>query len=247
VSLRRLLPDPGPTTVAEQLATFRPWELSGDGRPYVFTNFVATVDGRAALGGGSGSIGTATDTAIFMELRTVADAIMVGAGTLRAERYRRLIRKADRRERREAAGLAADPLAVIVSNRFDLPWDAELFTCGEGRVLVFTASDREAPETATPVAVERHPEGVDLALAMRKLRGEHEIRGLLCEGGPTLHGDLLAANLVDELFVTRAAVIGGGIGPQIAEGMPEARRELELAWLLEKDGELYARYRVAAR
>jgi riboflavin-specific deaminase-like protein len=243
--LRRLLPEPGPTTVAEQLAMFRPGELAGSERPYVFTNFVATVDGRAALAGSSGSIGSATDTAVFMELRTLADAIMVGAGTLRAERYRRLIRKAERRERREAAGLAADPLAVVVSNRLALPWDAELFTCGEGEILILTASLEDPPETATSVRVERHPDGVDLALALSGLRRERGIRSMLCEGGPTLHGQLLAADLVDELFVTRAPVVGGGVGPQIAEGLPEARRPLELAWLLEEGSELFARYRVA--
>lgn len=244
MTLRRLLPDPGETTVIDQVSGFRPWELAGPERPYLYTNFAVTVDGRAAIGGGSSAIGSDTDTALFMELRTVADAIMVGAGTLRAERYRRLIRRPERRERREAAGLAADPLAIVVSNRLDVPWDAELFTCGEGSVLVLTASADEAPETATPVEVARFPEGVDLGSALGRLRREAGIRSVLCEGGPTLHGDLLAADLVDELFVTRAPLIGGGIGPQLAEGLPEARRELELAWLLEDDGELYARYRV---
>ncbi len=103
-------------------------------------NFAATVDGRATIGGVSGPIGSATDTAMLAGLRTRFDAVMIGAGTMRAERYGRLVADQEKRERRERLGLPHDPLMVIVSGRLDLPWDAPLFTDGGGRVLIFTAS-----------------------------------------------------------------------------------------------------------
>jgi riboflavin biosynthesis pyrimidine reductase len=132
---------------------------------------------------------------------------------------------------------------VIVSGRLDLPWDASLFTEGEGRVLIFTSSEAEPPDTATPLQVVRHEGFVDLGAAMRQLRHEHGIRALLCEGGPGLHGELEGGGLVDDLFLTIAPKLAGGEAPRIVEGPLPAVAELELAWLLEEDGELFARYR----
>ena len=85
--MQRLLPDPGPTTVEEQLDSYRPWEQPREDRPFVAMNFAATVDGRASIGGVSGPIGSAADTAMLAGLRTRFDAVMIGAGTMRAERY----------------------------------------------------------------------------------------------------------------------------------------------------------------
>jgi riboflavin biosynthesis pyrimidine reductase len=79
---------------------------------------------------------------------------------------------------------------------------------------------------------------------LRYLRVERGIRALLCEGGPRLHAQLIDAGLVDELFVTHAAKLAGGAGPGLVTGLAELERPLELAWLLEEDGELFARYRV---
>jgi riboflavin-specific deaminase-like protein len=210
----------------------------------VFTNFAVTVDGHATISGRSGEIGTSTDTEMLMALRSSADAVMVGAGTLRAERYGRLLPDPQVRSLRERRGLPPDPLAVVVSNRLELPWDAGLFTSGGGRVIVFTASDGEAPETATPVQIVRHADSVDLGSALAQLRGERGIRALLCEGGPRLHGDLLADGLVDELFVTLGPRIGGGEGPRMVEGLESGPLNLELRWLLQEGDELFARYAV---
>ncbi|MCW2988135.1 MAG: bifunctional deaminase-reductase domain protein, partial [Solirubrobacterales bacterium] len=145
--MRRLLPDPGSTTVEQQLETYRPWEQPHEDRPLVAMNFAATVDGRAAIAGVSGPIGSTADTAMLAGLRTRFDAVMIGAGTMRAERYGRLVADQEQRERREHVGLPHDPLMVIVSGRLDLPWDAPLFTAGAGRVLIFTASEAEPPDT----------------------------------------------------------------------------------------------------
>ncbi len=91
---------------------------------------------------------------------------------MRVERYGRVVADSEKRSRRERRGLPHDPLMVIVSGRLDLPWDAPLFTAGGGRVLIFTASDAEPPETETPVRVVRHSGAVDLAEMLRYLRVE---------------------------------------------------------------------------
>jgi riboflavin biosynthesis pyrimidine reductase len=190
--MRRLLPEPGETSVEEQLDSYRPWEEAREDRPFVAMNFAATVDGRAAIGGVSGPIGSEVDTAMLVALRTRFDAVMIGAGTMRAEHYGDI-----------------------------------------GRRLVVVKSG---------------PQGrVDLPSLLRSLRNEG-VRALLCEGGPRLHGSLQAAGLVDDLFLTIAPKLAGGGAPRIVEGELPQVAPLELAWLLEQDGELLARYsRPAAR
>ena len=241
--VRRLLPDAAETTVAEQLAPLDLKPLALPERPYLLLNFATTLDGRAAINGRSGPIGSAVDTEMLQRLRTRVDAVMIGAGTMRAERYGRIVSDPQLRAYRERTGLAHDPLAVIVSNRLELPWDAALFTNGGGRVVVFTASDQEPPQTATRVTIVRHPDGVELDRVMEWLRKERGIRSVLCEGGPTLHGRLREGGLADELFLTIAPKVAGGEGPRILEGALPDVDNVELAWLLESESELFARYR----
>jgi riboflavin-specific deaminase-like protein len=242
-AVRRLFPDLAETTVAEQLHGLELKPLALPDRPYLVLNFATTLDGRAAISGKSGPIGSETDTEMLQRLRTRADAVMIGAGTMRAERYGRIVSDPELRAYRERTQLTPDPLAVIVSNRLELPWDAGLFTNGGGQVVIFTASDQEPPETATPVAVVRHPDGVELDRALEWLLKERGIDSVLCEGGPTLHGRLREGGLADELFLTTAPKIAGGEGPRILEGALPDIDQVELAWLLESEGELFARYR----
>ncbi len=181
--MQRLLPDPGPTTVEEQLAGLDLVDLAYSDRPYVAVNFAVTVDGRAAIEGRSGPIGSRIDTEMLQHLRTRSDAVMIGAGTMRAERYGRIVSDPSLRARRERVGLAHDPLAVLVSGRLDLPWDAGLFTDGGGRIVVFTTAETEAPKTATPLQVIRHDgPAIDLVEALRYLREERGIRGAALRG-----------------------------------------------------------------
>jgi riboflavin biosynthesis pyrimidine reductase len=229
--VRRLIPDPGPTTVDEQLDSYEPWEDPPDGRPFVAMNFVATVDGRATIAGRSGPIGSDVDTAMLVGLRKRFEAVMIGAGTMRAERY---------------GDIPGERLMVIVSGSLDLPWDAPLFTEEDARVVVFTSSGApEPPETAALVSVVRHGDEVDIGQALRQLREEHGVKTLLSEGGPRLYAEMQALGLVDDLFLTVSPKLSGGAAPRIIEGeLPEVM-ELELVWLLEEHGELFARYRRA--
>jgi riboflavin-specific deaminase-like protein len=244
--MRRLLPDLAETTVADQVASLDLVALAGDERPHVITNFALTLDGHATISGRSGAIGSNADTAMLVGLRTRVDAVMIGAGTMRAERYGRVVGDPAKRQLRERQGLPHDPLMVIVSGRLDLPWDAPLFTEGDGPVLIATSSEDDPPETATQVRLLRHPGAVDLAALMLHLRKERGVRALLCEGGPRLHGQLIEDGLVDELFVTHAPKLAGGVGPGLVSELGEFERPLELGWLLaeESTGELFGRYLV---
>jgi riboflavin-specific deaminase-like protein len=241
MTLHPLSPEP-PRPVHELLAEVRPHERAGAERPFVFANMISTADGRAALGGSTRALGGDADLELLLELRALADAVLVGTGTLRAEGYARLVQSEERRARRRAAGLAEDPLAVVLSRRFDVPWEAGLFQAPAQPVLVYTGVEGEAPDVPAPVEVawlERAAPGA--ALADLRARG---IRALLCEGGPTLLGALLADGLVDELFLTVAPLLTGDEDePAIVAGgrLPEAV-EMELLSVLRAGGELMLRY-----
>lgn len=245
--IRRLLPDLAETTIADAAASLDFVAAAPSDRPYLVTNFAVTLDGQATIGGRSGAIGTDSDTAMLVAVRTRVDAVMIGAGTMRAEGYGRVVGDPAKRERREQEGFSADPLMVIVSGRLDLPWEAPLFTEGHGEILILTASEAEPPETNTAVEVERHEGAVDLTAALGRLRTDRGVRALLSEGGPHLHAQLIEAELVDEFFVTHAPKLAGGDGLGLVSGLTEAERPLELAWLLTDtdSGELFGRYRVS--
>ena len=163
--IRRLLPDRERTTIGAQLGGLDLVARAGPDRPYVVTNFALTLDGHATIGGRSGAIGSDADTSMLVGLRTRVDAVMIGAGTMRAERYGRIIGDPAKRELRERDGLAPDPLVVIVSGRLDLPWDAPLFTDPDGPVVICTAAAADPPPTKAEIHLVRHPEGVDLGSA----------------------------------------------------------------------------------
>jgi riboflavin-specific deaminase-like protein len=212
-------------------------------RPFVYVNMISTVDGRAARDGRSSTIGGDADLQRLLDLRTRADAVLIGTGTLRAEGYDRLVRSEERRARRRAEGLAEDPLAVILSRRFDIPWDAGLFQAPAQPVLIYTdAHAGEPPDVPAPVEVVRlEVPGLTEMLADLHARG---VRALLSEGGPTMHGALWAAGVVDELNLTIAQLITGDADePNIVEGgrLPEDV-ELELLECERVGSELFLRY-----
>ena len=242
---RQLLPQPA--ALADGAAVvegLRFGELAPPDRPYLVLNMVTTADGRATIGGRSGPIGNAADQDLFHALRTRVDAVMVGAGTLRAETYGRLVRKPERREARIRAGLAPDPLAVIVSGRLDLPDDLPLLHDPEQEVLVATFSGREVPGTARIEYLRFDGTTVNIPRLLTELRGRG-IRSVLCEGGPTLNAELLQAGGVDELFHCIAPKLAGEpAAPTMVTGVLHETKEMELLSLLESESHLFARFRL---
>jgi riboflavin-specific deaminase-like protein len=240
-------PDRAPTSPEELASGMRLHELAPPGRPYLGLNMVASIDGKATLDWRTKGLSTDVDRRLFHHLRTQADAVMVGAGTAREERYGRMTKTDELREKRQNEGLVPDALAVIVSGRLDLPPDLPLLNEPEQRVVIATASDNELPEVQAEVDYARV--GDDLPRLMAYLHERHGVRSVLCEGGPTLNSFLFAADLVDELFMTvNPKVIGGANTLTIVAGR-ELVEPLEpsLVSVAEADGELYTRWRFSAR
>ena len=237
--VERLHPPGPPAEVDELLAGLRPWERAPAGRPLVMVNMVQTADGLITIGGKSGPIGGPGDHAMFHGLRSVVDAILVGTGTLRAERYGRMIRRPERRALRASLGLEEDPVAILITQSGDLPWDAPLFQEPLQRVVI--AGPCSPPPVAAQVTVIESRSPAD---ALRAVRKEFGVRAVLCEGGPTLNRALLGEGVLDELFLTLAPKLGGDDEAlRILSGETLASPvEMELLHVLRHDGELYLRY-----
>jgi riboflavin biosynthesis pyrimidine reductase len=257
VRLNRLLPAGDPGTVAEIVEELGLWDRREQTtkRPRVMLNMISTVDGRASLHGRSGPISGGADRALFHGLRGAADAVLVGAGTVRTERYGRIIPDAARRALRRGRGLSEEPLACIVSGRLALDADIPLLGEPAARVAILTASAASLPATAADVEyVRAEREGrLDLTVAMAELGERFGVQSVLCEGGPHLALQLLTAGLVDELFLSLAAWLGGG-EPSSGEALRilagaelEPPVELELLGALHSGSELFLRYGVSAR
>src|SRR5205085_593525 len=210
-ALHRIHPDPAAIAPEEAIAGLGWGELAPADRPYVALNMVSSADGKAAVEGRTRAISSETDRAIFHNLRTQADAVMTGAGTIRTERYGPIVKNDELRAKRQREGVAPDPLAVIVSGRLHLPVDVPLLQDPGSHVVILTQSDDELSGHRANVEYLRSERGpFDIRPLMGRLREEFGVRSVLCEGGPTLNASLLPYGLVDELFLTIAPSLAGG-------------------------------------
>jgi riboflavin biosynthesis pyrimidine reductase len=208
----------------------------------VALNFIASADGRIAVDGRSAPLGAPADRALFHALRAQADAVLVGAGTVRDERYGPLVKRPEVRERRRSEGLPEQPVALIASSSLELDPTLPLLDDPQSHVVVLTASEGELAPCRARVEYERGP---TLTRSLAAARERHALRVVLCEGGPALAGSLGAAGLIDELFLTLSPkIVGDRAGsPTMLRGTgPDEPLELELAMLLESGGLLFARY-----
>jgi riboflavin-specific deaminase-like protein len=220
-------------------------------RPYVVVNMVTGVDGATAVGGVTKALGSPTDRAIFLHLRDVADAIIVGASTIRAERYGPARPSPEVMARRRHDGQSPRPPIVGVSRRIDFQWETPFFTDADPRPILLVPADADPEKLAearhSADVITAGEGGVDMVAGLSELR-RRGVNILLCEGGPTLNSQLLAAGLVDELCLTVAPTIAGGSGPAgIFHGPGTgAPRALSVAHILEEDDFLYLRYHALA-
>lgn len=233
--MRQLLPEPiaevDPSRVYGAVERTPP-----PGRPWVLANMVASVDGSAAVGERSGPLGGPADKVVFRILRSLADVVLVGAGTVRAEGY--------------GPVRGADPAALaVVSRSLALDPDDRLFTEAVARTIVVTcaASDPARRATLGEVAevIVAGTDSVDPARALAEL-GARGHRTVLCEGGPALLAQVAAAGVLDELCLTTSPLLALGDGPRITTGISsDVLLPRRLATLLEDDGMLFARYLAA--
>ncbi|MBA3263850.1 MAG: dihydrofolate reductase family protein [Thermoleophilaceae bacterium] len=242
--MQLLYPQCRPTSPQELASGLRLGDKAPPGRPYLVLNMVSSLDGKATIDWRTKGLSTDLDRELFHRLRTQADAVMVGAGTVRAERYGRMTKSDELRAAREQDGLAPDPLAVVVTARLDLQTDLPLLNEPEQRVVIATGSDATLPDIGDQVVYERT--GGDLPLLMARLREERGIRSVVCEGGPTLNSYLLSAGLVDELWLTlNPKLAGGAAALTIVAGRALVEpADLELVSIAEGGGDLFTRWRV---
>ncbi|PVZ14198.1 pyrimidine reductase family protein [Actinomycetospora cinnamomea] len=220
----------------------------------VRVNFVASADGAVAVGGLSGGLEAPGDAQVFGLLRELADVVLAGAGTVRAEGYRGARTSAAREARRRARGQAAVPPIAVVSTRGDLDPGAALFTDTTVAPLVLTAADaaddarrRLGPAGAEVVAVSASDPAATDPHAVVQALADRGLTRVLCEGGPVLFGSLLAAGCVDELCLSLAPQLVGG-GPERIVAGPglDGPRPLRLASVVAHDDGLMLRYRTGA-
>lgn len=199
-----------------------PLELSG---PFIRVNFVTSIDGAVSVDGRSGGLGTPADRQVFRILRDLADVVVVGAGTARSENYGAAHTDSHTRTRLYHHGFGgnidgAAPRIAVVSGSANLDPASRLFTDTGARPIILTtaaapAERKRALTDAGGEVVEAGDSGVTaagLCAALERLG----LRRVLCEGGPALFGDLIAARAVDELCLTVSPMLVGGTAGRIA-------------------------------
>jgi riboflavin biosynthesis pyrimidine reductase len=233
-------PAAGPVS-AEQLSAAYPWPSSG---PWLRGMMVTTLDGAGSgPDGRSGSISGPLDRLILAEVRRYSDAILIGAGTFRAERYRPQRAGEPAATVRRALGLRPAPTLVLVSRSLDLPWDEDAFSHSADKVVVVTAgspvrrqralAEQRARLVVLPGA---EVEPADLLAALHR----EGLRRIVCEGGPRLLATLAGAHLLDEMDLSLSPVMAGGGG--LATRPAVTLAPFQLAHVLTGEGFLFTRY-----
>ena len=218
--MQRLLPlPPAPTAVLDAYDVPRSRRPSG--RPWIGLCMVASIDGSTVIGGVSAGLSSDADREVLLTLRSIADMIVVGAGTVRAEGY----------------GVPKKPgqRIGVVSRTAQVDLTRPLFTSGAGFLIL--------PEDAPERDIETVRAGVgeiDLEAAMCRLPGNPTF--VQAEGGASLNGSLAAADLLDEINMTTSPMVAGGSGSRSTANAPELGLRFDLAHVLEEDGFLFSRY-----
>jgi len=242
--VRRLWPDPEDVVDIGALVAAEPRPAHAD-RPWLLVNMVASLDGAITIDERSGSLGGPADREVFFALRQVADVILVGAGTARAEGYGPARAADEVRAARRARGQQELPRLALVTRSLDLDPGARVFSDPSNRPYVITheaaPADRVAALSEVAEIVQLGATEVDLLAALGKLHADGA-QVVTCEGGPTLNGDLIAHDLIDEWCLTVAPLLVSGDAGRGSRGpLPDPRR-YELARLLEADGDLLGRW-----
>ena len=216
---------------------------------WVRGNMIASLDGGATDEGKAGGLAGAGDRALFTLMRQLADVILVGAGTVRIENYSGAQFSPGQRQARQRRGQAEVPPIAVITNSGDLDHDAKLFTRTEVPPLILTSGravsrtrDRLGSVAEVIDASGPHPDGVDGATVL-KILAERRLFRVLTEGGPLFLGLLIEDGLLDELCLTVAPILVGGVAQRIVTGFGEVHTPVWRGHLLsDDDGYLYTRY-----
>ena len=247
--MRRLLPEPADPI--DPVAAYADLPVA-EGRPGLRLNMVVSIDGAISLDGTSGGLSGAADRRVYLALRSLADVVLVAAGTVRAEHYGPARLPGAHVAERRARGQAPVPRVAIVSRSLGLDWDAPLFAEADPAAVPLVVTCAVAPSDALARAeavadvVVAGDESVDLPRALAVL-GTRGMGAVLAEGGPRLNATLVAAGVLDELCLTVSPRVVGGDARRIIDG-PEPRPggvPMRLWSVCEDEGFLFLRYRGA--
>jgi len=237
---------PSPVDNIDTVATYASDDRPGpDGRPWVMCNMISSVDGGIALDGVSGGLGGPADKDVFRAIRGVADVIIVGAGTAIAENYRRPQTPSDIQAARIERGQSALPRIAIVSKSLRIEPDHRVFD-ETARPLVITSASAPAGRRGELADVAdiivAGDDAVDLPSALSQLAHLGAAVALL-EGGPTLNGAFVDADLLDELCLSFSPMVLGGSGPRVvAASNNRVPQPMRLVRTLHQESFLFHRY-----
>jgi riboflavin biosynthesis pyrimidine reductase len=216
---------------------------------WVRGNMIASLDGGATDDGKAGGLAGPGDRAVFALLRHLADVIVVGAATVRIENYSGAQLPVAARQARQRRGQAEVPSIAVITRSGDLDPSARLFTRTEVPPLILT-STRTVDDTRRRLgavadvvdASGPDPDSADAAMVL-KILAERGLFRVLTEGGPLFLGNLINADLLDELCLTVAPILVGGAAKRIVTGLGHVHTKMRRTHLLaDDDGYLYSRY-----
>jgi riboflavin biosynthesis pyrimidine reductase len=218
-------------------------------RCWVRANMISSLDGGATDDGSSGGLAGPGDRAVFARMRQEADVILVGASTVRIENYSGVQMSLAQRQQRQARGQTEVPPIAVVTHRAEFEHDAKLFTRTEVPPLILTARDtvpdatkRFGAQAEVVDASGAEPDRVDPAGVVGVLNARG-LRRVLLEGGPSLLSLFIEQDMLDEMCVTIAPILVGGLARRIATGSGEAHTKMRRSHLLsDREGYLYTRY-----
>ncbi|KAA1428056.1 pyrimidine reductase family protein [Nocardioides antri] len=214
---------------------------------WVTGHMVAGLDGTASVGGRVGALSTSPDQALFRRMRQVADIVLVGAETVRREGYGPVRLAEGAQEWRRLQGLAPTPPLAVVSRSLAFDWSATVFrdapVDARTHLITCAAADpkRKAEAEKFATVVVAGDERVEPAEAMRAL-AELGRRVVLCEGGPTWLGELVAADRLDELCLSISPLMGGDPLPVSVTPPGSGLAEFDLKGAMAEDNTLFLRY-----
>jgi 2,5-diamino-6-(ribosylamino)-4(3H)-pyrimidinone 5'-phosphate reductase len=253
----KLFPEPTSRLSAEDVYSNISFPMR-EARPYVIVNMVSSLDGKAASDGKASQIGSSTDRTLMRTLRAHVDAVMVGSGTLRAEKLRMDVPE-NLSRKRESRGLKPQPLAIIATTSGDVPLEENLLGSSPDNLLILvppTVPQSRLVALSRLASVEILSKEIrdahlDPTNALEVLKKRHVVDLLLVEGGPTFNHALISAGLVDELFLTMAPKLLGGENPEtlnILEGRPlsQKTKQPKLISIHLSGNELFLRYALHA-
>lgn len=240
-SIDRVWPDPADDLGDEALLAVYPFP----DRPWLRMNFVASLDGAATRDGRSGALGGPGDRRLFPLLRRLADVVLVGAGTVRAEGYGSMRLRDEAAVWRLDHGMPAHPVFALVSGTLDLDPASPVFTDAPVRPIVYTIAGAAAERRTALSGVAEVVDAGDAGLDPSRVRDDLVARGLPrihAEGGPTLFGSFVVAGVVDELCLTLAPTLEVGSAGRIADDLRSAVTRMALLGILRSGDELLLRY-----